>query len=635
MNASYRNRNVVTDLRARKAGAGIVAVCMSGALVAGGVAPVSVAYADEGAAAAKSQVVYVKSATDGSQRGVYVVNRFENAKGVSVTDKGSYGWVANLSDSQQLSKTDPVFESDSDSFSYQGNLAGSTATPWNIEAAYYLNGEKLSAGEIAGKSGHVKIEVAIAPNDACAGPYADNYLVQATASLDSESSRNVESETGTVAQSVGNTQTTFMVLPGKSAVCTVEADIEDFSFDGWQIVGVPLSMAIDVDDSQFASATESLKDLESATQKLADGAGQVKSGSTTLGSALDSLAGMNSSLTEGTTAYASAIEALSSGAQQLDMAVSASLLPGMRQLASGSTEYQNALSAQAASFAAQASAIDVDSAQAACQSTATAASKALAQTYATAFAQAYAPAFAQAYAAATASGLDEQAAMQQASAQAAQSAAEQASAAAAASGDVAAAQAQATQATQTLAQAVASKAGNQAASEALSGAASSYEPLAQGIAFAADENSSTGVAALSQATGQLSTGLSQATSAYVQLQQGVAQYAQGVGTLASQYGTLQSGTSTLSSGAETLAAQTDGIDEKALNQVKDQLSEYLNPTFQQQDFVSGETDNIDTVQFVYKTGEVKAADAVASATDESSDDEPQSFLEKLAALFGL
>lgn len=635
MNASYRNRNVVKDLRMRKAGAGIVAVCMSGALVAGGVAPVSVAYADESAAAAKSQVVYVKSATDGSQRGVYVVNRFDNVKGVSVADKGSYDSVANLSDSQQLSETDPVFESDGDSFSYQGDLSESAATPWSIEATYYLNGEKLSADEIAGKSGHVKIEVAIAPNNACAGPYADNYLVQATASLDSESARNVVSETGTVAQSVGNTQATFMVLPGKSAVCTVEADVEDFSFDGWQIVGVPLSMAIDVDDSQFASATESLKDLESATQKLADGAGQVKSGSATVGSALDSLAGMNSSLTEGAAAYASAIEALSSGAQQLDAAVSASLLPGMRQLASGSMEYQNALSAQATSFAAQASAVDVDSAQAACQSTATAASKAFAQAYATAFAQAYAPAFAQAYAAALAGGLDEQAAMQQASAQAAQSAAEQASAAAAASGDVAAAQAQATQATQTLAQAAASKAGNQAASEALSGAASSYEPLAQGVATAADESSSTGVAALSQATGQLSTGLSQASGAYVQLQQGVAQYTQGVGTLASQYGTFQSGTSTLSSGAETLAAQTNGIDQKALNQVKERLSEYLNPTFQQQDFVSGETDNIDAVQFVYKTGEAKADDTVEGATDESSDDEPPSFLEKLAALFGL
>ena len=636
----YSNRNAVTSEINRKSASAAMAVCMSAALVAGGLAPAGAAFADESPdAPTKSQVVYVKTATDGATSGVYVVNRFDNAQGASIEDAGTYESTVNLSSGEKLSSVDPSFESDSESFSYQGNLSADTEMPWTVGTTYYLNGEKMSAEEIAGKSGHVRIEASIAPNDTCGGPYAENYLVQATASLDDQMAENVASDTGTIAQAVGAVQTSFMVLPGKSAVCAVEADVDGFEFDGWQIVGVPLSMAIDVDDSKFASATGSLKDLESATRELADGAGQVEDGAATVGDALDALAGSNAALAEGASAYAGAVGALSVAAQQLDTVVSASLVPGMRQLAAGSASYQEGLTAQAASLAAQAAAVDVDGAQAGCQSAATAASEAFAQAYATAFSQAYASAFAQAYATALADGADSQTALRQASAKAAQVAAGQAASTAASSSEVTTAQARTAQATQALAQAAAEKAGAKAASEALAGAASSYDALAQGIAAIADEDSSTGIAALAQATSQLSTGLSQALSAYGQLQQGIGQYTQGVGELAGRYGTFQSGVSSLSSGASELATQTSGIDQKALDQVKDQLSEYLNPEFQQQDFVNGETDGISAVQFIYKTGEVKAqagaSEAVDNAVESAEEESGQTFLEKLAALFGL
>ncbi len=637
----YTGRNVATNPHRRRAGGAAVGVCISAALVAQMAMPVGAAYADSSDDdPKKSQVVYVKATDDGQAQGVYVVNRFDDAQGATITDAGEYASTVNLSGVQGLSTSNPSFTSETESYSYQGNLSASTATPWNIEATYYLDGEELSAEAIAGKSGHVKIALCISPNEACSGPYAKNYLVQATASLDSENAWNVTSNSGTTAQAVGETQTTFMVLPGKSAVCEVEADVNNFEFDGWQIVGVPLSMAIEVDDSQFASATDSLKDLESATQELSDGATQVKNGTTTVGDALDSLASMNGTLNEGTADLASVMNSLVSGAQQVDTAVSASLLPGMQQLAAGSEQYQSGLNEQAQSYAQQAAAIDVDAAQASCQSASTAASEAFAQVYAESFAKAYAPAFAQAYVEAIAKGCDQQTAMQQASAQAAQSAATQAASSAATSSEVVSAQAQATSATEALVSAAAAKAGSQGASQALSGASSSYEQIAQGIASAADESSSTSVAALAQATSQLSGGLAQASSAYVKLQQGVEQYTQGVGTLASQYGTFESGVSTLSSGASELASQTNGIGQKALAQVKDELADYLNPSFQQQDFVNGETGSIEIVQFVYQTGKVAAddgADDTAGDSTESAESvEPQqTFFEKLAALFGL
>lgn len=638
MHAMHTGRNVVAGLYRRRTGAAVAAICISAALVAQMAMPAGAAYADSSAGnPKKSQVVYVKAADDGQAQGVYVVNRFDEVQGASITDAGEYESTVNLSGVQKLSNSSPSFTSETESYSYQGNLSTETATPWTIEATYCLDGERVSAEEIAGASGHMKIVLSISPNETCSGPYTENYLVQATASLDSENAWNVTSNSGTTAQAVGKTQTTFMVLPGNSAVCEVEADVSDFEFDGWQIVGVPLSMAIEVDDSRFASATDSLKKLESATQKLSDGATRVKSGAATVGDALDSLANMNGTLNEGAADFASAVNSLAAAAQQIDTAVSESLLPGMQQLSAGSTQYQAGLNEQAQSYAQQAAAIDVDAAQETCQSAATAASETFARVYAGSFAQAYAPAFAQAYAEAIAAGSDQQTAMQQASAQASQSAATQAACSAADSSEVASAQAQAAQAIEALVSAAASKAGNEGASQALSEASSSYDQIAQGIASVIDESSSTSVAALAQAASQLSSGLSQASSAYERLQQGVSQYTQGVGMLASQYGTFQSGVSTLSSGASELASQTNGIDQKALDQIKDELEDYLNPSFQQQDFVNGETDSIETVQFVYQTGKV----AVANATDDSADnaadsaESQQTFFEKLAALFGL
>lgn len=638
MHALYTGRNAVTGFYRRQVGAALAATCISAALLAQMAMPAGAAYAASSAGnTKKSQVVYVKTADDGQAQGVYVVNRFDDAQGATITDAGKYQSTVNLSGVQQLSNSNPSFTSETESYSYQGNLPTKTATPWTIEATYYLDGEKLSADEIAGASGHVKIALSISPDETCSGPYAENYLVQATASLDSENAWNVTSNSGTTAQAVGETQTTFMVMPGKSAVCEVETDVSDFEFDGWQIVGVPLSMAIEVDDSHFASATDSLKNLESATHELSEGATQVNSGAATVGDALDSLANTNGTLNEGVADYASAMSSLAAGAQQVDTAVSSLLLPGMQQLSAGSEQYQAGLNEQAQSFSQQAAAIDVDAAQASCRSATAFASETFAQVYAASFAQAYAPAFAQAYAEAIAAGSDQQTAMQQASALASQSAATQATSSTAASSEVASAQTQATQATEALVSAAAAKAGNQGAAQALSGASSSYDPLAQGIASVVDEGSSTGVAALAQATSQLSGGLDQASSSYGQLQQGVARYTQGVGTLASQYGTFQSGVSSLSSGASELATQTNGIDQKALEQVKDKLKDYLNPSFQQQDFVNGETDGIKTVQFVYQTGKVARADDADASTDDAAEsaESQQTFLDKLAALFGL
>ena len=44
-----------------------------------------------------------------------------------------------------------------------------------------------------------------------------------------------------------------MVIPGSTGDYTITTDVEDFEFDGWQIVGLPLNLAIDVDSTSVGT----------------------------------------------------------------------------------------------------------------------------------------------------------------------------------------------------------------------------------------------------------------------------------------------------------------------------------------------------------------------------------------------
>jgi putative membrane protein len=85
------------------------------------------------------------------------VNAFDAPTGTEVTDYGNYSAVKNLSGTEALDQNGEsvTFAVSESPFYYQGNCAD-TAIPWDIGIVYVLDGNEISAQDLAGKSGSLK-----------------------------------------------------------------------------------------------------------------------------------------------------------------------------------------------------------------------------------------------------------------------------------------------------------------------------------------------------------------------------------------------------------------------------------------------------------------------------------------------
>lgn len=298
----------------------------------------------------KNQVVYTKLDGDGNKTGVFVVNSFSAPKGSTIEDAGVYDKVVNLSTTKKLADKNghvAVEGQGEQDFVYQGDLSKDTQLPWNVSVSYKLDGKDVTAEELGGKSGKLSMKLTVAPNPEYkgTGEYTDYYLVQVTGMLKDSECHKVDAEGATAAANGSNTQLTYMVLPGSTAEYTVNADVEDFEFDGWQIVGVPLSLALDVDSSDMD--TSQLNELEDGIAAANDGAGLVKDGAATLSEALGVANNGAGQLMAGANAAADGVTKLADGSAQVNDGAG-QVAAGAGALADGSTTLDGGASQVAA-----------------------------------------------------------------------------------------------------------------------------------------------------------------------------------------------------------------------------------------------------------------------------------------------
>ena len=126
-----------------------------------------------------------------------------------------------------------------------------------------------------------------------------------------------------------NTQLAYMVFPGKNAEYTAEAHVEDFTFDGWQIAGVPLAMSIDVDESDLSGNMGDLDKLKDGIEQVDDGASSLSEGA--------------GSLKDGADQFVSGVGDVSDGVAQLFDGAS-TLADGAGSLADGANELSDGTS---------------------------------------------------------------------------------------------------------------------------------------------------------------------------------------------------------------------------------------------------------------------------------------------------
>ncbi len=222
----------------------------------------------------KEEVVYGVLDAQGQVEGLYAVNIFD---GGDIVDYGDYASVHPLNTEDEISYADGEvrFHSDAQRVYYQGNL-NTRDLPWLFQLSCRLDRQAVTAEELAGKSGHVEIELDIRRNPDYQGELFKSHALQITALRDMEKCRNITAEGATQANVGTSRQLSYIVLPNTEKTILISTDATDFEMDAISINGVQLSLDIDVDDSELSEQTDKIMDagaeLDDGAQELLDGA---------------------------------------------------------------------------------------------------------------------------------------------------------------------------------------------------------------------------------------------------------------------------------------------------------------------------------------------------------------------------
>ena len=228
---------------------------------------------------------YYGNLTDGS-----VVKSYRTNGISTLTDYGDYDEVINLTDGTEPTRTDgkTVFQLDESNLPGTFYFEGKTAKPfeqlpWTLSVSYTLNGVPTKAGDLAGKTGVVEINLDAVPNETASEYARNNYTLEAMAIFNQDDILSLEAP-GAQVQLIGNLRAVlFIGLPGEECHYTIRVGSDDFSFGGMTFLMVPATLS---QLEEITKLSERKDDLEENYNKL--------SGS--MDSLLDAMAAMTGSL---------------------------------------------------------------------------------------------------------------------------------------------------------------------------------------------------------------------------------------------------------------------------------------------------------------------------------------------------
>lgn len=281
--------------------------------------PLSAFAAEETAGStSKEENIYANLDNNGTVNGIYVVNAYNLTSGTKITDYGDYSSVRNLTSEDEITISDGKVTVDAPQgkFYYQGNT-DSKELPWQIKISYLLDGKNITGNELAASSGTLEIQVHISKNPSVDEAFFDNYLLQATITLNTDKCSDIQAEGATVANNGKNKQILYNIMGGQEKNFTISANVSDFDMAPISFMGVPMSFDLDIEDMNTSTLTDKTVELKVGAAKLDNGAEDL----------LDGSEKMQNGLTE----YATGIDTLYSG--------TAALTDGVDQLYTGVHSY--------------------------------------------------------------------------------------------------------------------------------------------------------------------------------------------------------------------------------------------------------------------------------------------------------
>lgn len=314
-----------------------------------------------GEVSSKDEVVYANLSATGDRQKIYVVNTLDIKKEGKVVDYGSYSSLKNLTDLAELEQKDKKVQlsAPEGKFYYQGNL-DEEPLPWDIAISYTLDGKQISPEDLAGKDGHVEIQIETSANEKVNPVFFENYLLQISIPMDSSVFTNIKAPDGMVANNGKNKQVTFTVMPENEGKLAVEADAANFELSGIDIAGAPQSMSIDSPDAgemtgemktlsdAISELNDGVAELSSGVSELNNGAGELEDGSSQYKNGISDLAGSSAELVSGSREIEKALETMSNSlgnAGEIDTSGMDQLVDGLAGISGGLGDTKDGLAA--------------------------------------------------------------------------------------------------------------------------------------------------------------------------------------------------------------------------------------------------------------------------------------------------
>lgn len=318
----------------------------------------------------KDETVYVKVDDAGNQKDVTVSDQLKNISSLgTIDDVSDLKDIKNVKGDETFSENNGklVWQGDKKDICYQGTTT--KKIPVGMKVTYELDGKKVSADDLEGKSGHLKIHYEYQNTSADSGKYTP-FLMATGLLMDGEKFSNVTVDNGKVISDGDRDIVIGMGLPQLKEQLTsvsskvddldipdsftVEADVTDY--EKVEAVTVATNEVFnEVDADKFDSLDElkdSMTELQDAANQLVDGSGELKDGldtllssSGTLVSGIDQLASGGNTLASGTGSLVSGANTLNAGLQTASSKVSGTLLPGVKALDLGVSQMQSELAA--------------------------------------------------------------------------------------------------------------------------------------------------------------------------------------------------------------------------------------------------------------------------------------------------
>lgn len=307
----------------------------------------------------KSETVYAVLDAEGNKEKVVVNEWLTNKNGAKeISDTSDLKDIKNPSGNQKFTKDgDKVtWKADGSDIHYQGTTG--KQLPVDVAVSYYLNGEQVSAKDIAGKSGDVEIHFDYKVNRselADGSSVTKPYTMASAVMLDNSHFTNVTVDNGKVVNDGNTSMCIGIAFPGLAGnlglgatgvsipdSVVIKAHTDKFQIDGTYTAAMSGVMS-DIDTSATGNVESKVSQLESgldqlvsASDKLMSGTDQLKAGIDQLQAGAGTLNSKTGDLTSGAKQVADGAGQVKAGVSELNSKTDA-LASGAQQVSVGAT----------------------------------------------------------------------------------------------------------------------------------------------------------------------------------------------------------------------------------------------------------------------------------------------------------